>query len=763
MIQVTAWFLVIGLLLAPPAVAQTGSPASSPSAKPVDLPFAIDGPAPPVPPATISRDQSGRATVRAVRLAAPLRIDGQLDESVYHDTPPISDFIQGEPHEGQPATEKTDVWVTFDSKNVYVSFRCWESQPDKIVATEMRRDGAIIFTGDDSVLFQFDTFYDRRNSFVFTTNPLGARMEGQVTNERQYSGDWNPVWEIKAGRFENGWTIEASVPFKSLRYRPGRSQVWGFNVRRYNRYKNEFSHITRIPAARGPQAYQQASFAATLVGLETPPGSKNLEIKPYATSSLTTDRNLRPPLSDDLSSDVGLDVKYGITQNLTSDFTYNTDFAQVEADEQQINLTRYSLFFPEKREFFLENQGLFNFGNVTTMNASGDTPLLFYSRRIGLEQGAVVPIQGGGRLTGRVGRFSIGALNIRTDDDTKAGIRATNFSVMRLKRDLLRRSSVGLIATRRSPGTDGTESSSAYGIDSTLAFFDNLTISSYWARTEGSRPRVDTSYRAQLDYAGDRYGVQAERLVIGDNFDPQVGFVRRYDMRKTSGLIRFSPRPKSIKAVRKFSWIGSGSRVENAAGRLETRDINGEFDVDFQNGDRFTVTYDDVYEFLPKPLSLPSGVSVPIGGYSFANARVAYNLGRQRKISGSFSAAYGTYYNGHKATVGISRGRMNVSSQLSIEPSYSINRVELLSGSFTAHLLGSRVTYTMTPLMFTSALIQYNSTSHAITANVRLRWEYRAGSEFFVVFNEQRDTQSVRFPSLANRALIIKINRLLRL
>lgn len=763
MIRVMAWFIVIGMLPAYPALAQTGSGASAPSGETVALPFAIDGPPPPVPPATIARDQSGRATVRAIRLEVPLRVDGQLNEAVYYNNPPMSDFIQAEPREGQPATEKTDVWVTFDSSNVYVSFRCWESQPDKIVATEMRRDGTIIFTGDDSVLFQFDTFYDRRNSFVFTTNPLGARMEGQVTNERQYSGDWNPVWEIKAGRFDKGWTIEAAVPFKSLRYRPGRSQIWGFNVRRYNRHKNEFSHLTRIPAARGPQAYQQASFAATLVGLETPPGSKNLEIKPYATSGLTTDVQARPSVSNDLSSDFGLDLKYGITQNLTSDFTYNTDFAQVEADEQQINLTRYSLFFPEKREFFLENQGLFNFGNVTTMNATGDTPLLFYSRRVGLEKGAVVQIQSGGRLTGRVGRFGIGALSIQTDEETNAGVRATNFSVMRLKRDLLRRSSLGLIATQRSPGSGGAEKNRAYGVDSTFAFFDNLTISTYWARTEGGRPRGDTSYRAQLDYAGDRYGIQAERLVVGENFDPQIGFVRRYDMRKTYGLVRFSPRPKSIKRVRKFSWIGAVSRVQNAAGRLETRNLNGEFDIDFQNGDKFTVTYDDAYEFLSQPLGLLAGVSVPVGGYNFSNTHIAYNLGKQRRISGNFSADYGSYYDGHKTTVGISQGRMNLSSQLSIEPTYSINNVELVEGSFTAHLLGSRITYTMTPLMFTSALIQYNSTNQAVMANVRLRWEYHPGSELFVVFNEQRDTRTARFPSLANRAVIIKINHLFRM
>ena len=373
------------------------SPQPAPRARPTTPSFtdaAFDGPPQPVPPATISRDVAGRATIRAVRLTAPLQLDGQLDEALYTSVPSISDFIQAEPQAGAAATEKTEVWVSFDRDNVYVSFRCWESRPDRLVATEMRRDGSAIFGGDDSALFMFDTFYDRRNSVNFTVNPLGGRMDGQVANESQYSGDWNPIWNVRTGRFEGGWTVEAAVPFKSLRYRPGRAQMWGFNARRFNRWKNELSYVTRIPAARANTGHQLASLAATLVGLEAPAGSRNLEVKPYTTANLTSDVIATPPTSNALGSDVGVDVKYGITQNLTTDFTYNTDFAQVEADEQQVNLTRFSLFFPEKREFFLENQGLFGFGGVPVTRAAGDVPILFYSRRIGLHQGRRVPIPG---------------------------------------------------------------------------------------------------------------------------------------------------------------------------------------------------------------------------------------------------------------------------------------------------------------------------------------------------------------------------------
>jgi hypothetical protein len=509
----------------------------------------------------------------------------------------------------------------------------------------------------------------------------------------------------------------------------------------------------------------QGSLAATVVGLEAPAGSKNLELKPYAISDVASDLTATPHVSNDLGGDVGLDVKYGLTQNVTADFTYNTDFAQVEADEQQVNLTRYNLFFPEKREFFLENQGTFSFGGAGTSAQSagaGDTPILFYSRRIGLEQGRTVPIVAGGRLTGRVGRFNLGLLNIQSDDEPVSGARATNFSVIRLRRDILRRSSVGALFTGRSVGSDGGRSD-AYGLDGTFAFFDNLTVNTYWARTQTKTPPGGaSSYRAHLDYAGDRYGVQMDRLVIGNGFDPEAGFLRRDDIRKSFALFRFSPRPRRIAGVRKFSWTGSLNYVENNTGRLETREQEGEFAIELQNSDRFSVVYTNTYEFLPRPFGIASHITLPVAGYGYSNLQTGYNFGQQRAVSGNLLVEYGSFYSGHRTAVGVSRGRVKLTSRLSVEPSYSANWVELIEGSFMTHLVGSRVTNTFTPLMFVSALLQYNSSSHSVSANVRLRWEYRPGSELFVVFNEQRDTFTPRFPALTNRAAVVKINRLFR-
>ena len=761
------WVALAGVLLAGTGEAgqRTATPASTDaqvgSAQPA-LP--IDGPPAPIPPAVISRDASGRATLRAVRITTPLRIDGQLDETVYARVPAMSDFIQTEPAEGVPATEKTEVWVLFDDEYVYVVGRAWESHPERVVANEMRRDNVGIVQ-NDNIAWSFDTFYDRRNGVLFEVNPLGGRVDGQVTNEGQVNLDWNPVWAVATGTFDGGWVVEAAVPFRSLRYRPGRAQTWGFQVRRRNRWKNEISYLTPIPAAFGGRGHFRSSLSATLTGLEAPAGSMRLEIKPYAVGDLTTDRGATPALSNDPAGNLGLDLKYGVTQNLVADLTLNTDFAQVEADEQQVNLTRFSLFFPEKREFFLENQGLFAFGGagVGPFGGGGETPILFYSRRIGLTAWREVPISAGGRLTGRVGAFSVGLLNIQTGDESVSGAPTTNFSAVRLTRDLLRRSSVGAIVTRRSVSVQGAGSSETYGLDGTFAFYDNLSIDTYWAttRTAGVGPD-DDSYRGQLDYAGDRFGVQLERLVVGTDFNPEVGFLRRDDFERSVGSFRFSPRPQSIAAIRKLSWQGRFDYITDRDGRLETRAAEAQFGIEFENSDRLTTTYTRSHEFLDQPFEIGPDVTIPVGGYSFHDVQLSYELGRQRKLSGTMSVQHGSFFSGEKTSVGFSRGRFELTPQVSMEPSVSVNWVDLPQGRFTTELLTMRTTYTATPRLFVSALLQYNSSNDSLGANLRLRWEYQPGSEIFVVYNEQRDTLTPRFPELDNRAFIVKVNRLFR-
>jgi hypothetical protein len=727
---------------------------------------AAEGPPAPTLPQTLSRDAQGRATIRAVRATTPIQIDGRLDEEVYHTLLPASDFIQMEPNGGETASEKTDVWLLFDRDNVYVTFRAWESEPDRTIANEMRRDSGNIRQGD-SIGFGLDTFRDRRNAFQFEANSLGARTDGQSTNERQYNSDWNPVWNLAAGRFEGGWTIEAAIPFKSLRYAPGTVQDWGFQARRTNKWKNEIAYLTKVPPAFGiGRADFSASLFASVVGLEAPPLSHNLELKPYAIADLTTDNVATPARRHDPDGDIGVDAKYGITQNITADLTYNTDFAQVEADEQQVNLTRFSLFFPEKRDFFLENQGIFTFGNNSTgtNTTTSDVPLLFYSRRIGLANNRDVPILGGGRVTGRIGRYTLGLVNMQTREDDAARVPSTNFSVVRVKRDLLRRSSIGILATSRSRAQTVAGSNQAYGVDGTFAFFTNLSIATYFAqtRTEGVKSG-QSSYRAQMEYAGDRYGVQLERLTIDPNFNPDVGFLRRSDMRKNYAQLRFSPRPRSMPAIRKFYYIGQFTYIEDAAGRLSTRLSDFEFQTELQNSDKFLAGYQQDYELITQPFPVVPGARIATGSYEFGTARIGYNLGQQRPVSGNFLFERGDFYDGTRTGLTFTRSRVNFSSRLSIEPTMTVNWIRFPSGSFTSKLAGSRITFTATPLLFVSALVQYNSNLHSVSTNARLRWEYRPGSELFIVYNEERDSDArSTAPGLLNRAFIVKVNRFFR-
>ena len=753
----------------------------------------LDRPPPPRAPEVIARDALGRATVRAVKLATGLRLDGRLDEPVYRTVPAITDFVQQMPVEGAPASERTDAWILFDATNLYVAGRVWDSAPPSAwVANEMQRDTPQL-RENDSFWIALDTFNDRRNGVAFYTNSLGALGDFAITNEGNPNGDWNPVWDVRVGRFEGGWTVEMEIPFKSLRYRPGPAPVWGMQLRRLVRRKNEQTYLTPVPISVGRRGIFRVSDAALLVGLELPDEGNILEVKPYGIGGRTTVVDASPPVAWD--GDGGLDVKYGLTQNLTADLTYNTDFAQVEADEQQVNLTRFSLFFPEKREFFLEGRGIFDFargggpsardstlrqlggGGARSSFGSGNAPTLFYSRRIGLQGGVVVPIVGGGRVTGKVGDFDVGALNIQTREQRLSGseglaAESTNFTVVRLKRDVLRRSAVGALFTNRSVSVAGEEpgANRVFGADATLAFYDNVSVVSYFARTQtpGFESR-DKSYQGQLIYAGDRYGLTAEHLVVEDNFIPEVGFLRRDNFRRSFASGRFSPRPRSLEAIRQFRLEASFDHILTAdTGILETKQTQVGFSTEFETSDRLGLTVADNYEFLVEPFEPGPGVVLPVGGYGFRDVEATYTVGAQRRLTGIVTVRGGEYFNGNIRSIGFSRGRLALTPELSIEPTLSENWIDTPQGSFHTRLIVSRVTYTFSPRMFFAGLIQYNSGADTVSTNLRLRWEYSPGSEIFVVYTEDRDSDPLRpdrfdgFSALRNRGLVVKVNRLFR-
>jgi len=745
--------LCLTLLWAAPAVAGPQGPRRQPAD--------VDGPAPPVAPAVITRDAKGSATVRAVRIDKPLKIDGRLDDEVYGVVPPAGDFIMQEPREGERATEQTDAWIFFDNDNLYIAARCWDDHPERWVVTELRRDNNNIIQ-NENLSVAFDTFHDRRNGFFFQTTPLGALRDQAFTDEGNPNSNWNTIWQVKSGRFDGGWTVEMAIPFKSLRYRGSGPQVWGINFRRIVKWKNEISFLTRVPLAYGRDGIFRPSTAGTLVGLETPAQSMNLELKPYAVSSLTTDHAAAAPFDNRFSRNAGFDFKYGLTRGLIADATVNTDFAQVEEDLQQINLTRFTLQFPEKRDFFLEGQGIFNFG--ATRGNGNDVPILFFSRRIGLSQGQSVPVVAGGRVTGTVGKYGIGALNIQTDDKPSAGALATNFSVVRLKRDILRRSNIGLIATRRTPAANQTGANAAFGADANLAFFKSLSINGYYARTDTPGAAGDqSSYRGRFDYAGDRYGLQLEHLLVGDKFSPDIGFMRRTDFRRSSVGARFSPRPNSSRLIRKLDWeAGYNYVTDSRRTRVESRQLAGTFEVDFENSDQWTLDYTHDFEYLPRNFQIAPGVTLPIGGYDYDTVRMTYQLGQQRAVSGQVSVATGTFYDGNKKEANFTSGRVALSPRVSIEPGLTMNWVDLPYGSFTNRLVTARGIFTPTPRMLISSLTQYNASDNTLSSSMRLRWEYVPGSELFFVYSDGRNTPDAPVPGLVNRSVAIKLTRLLR-
>src|SRR5687768_12480065 len=745
-------------------------------------PLPADPAVPPVPgqaaPRAITRDAQGHPTVRALRVGEAIAVDGRLSERFYT-TSPFDDLIQAVPVSRGVPSERTEVWIGFDDANLYVAARVWDSLGEAgWIANEMRRDSNQLRLNDSFGIY-LDTYRDRRNAVGFFVTPIGGYAEVQITNEATPNFDWNPIWNVATGRFDGGWTAEMVIPFKSLRYRPGVEQLWGVQIRRSVLRSNEWSYLTAVPiqvAGAGPNGVFRVSMYGDLVGIEAPPMGLNLEVKPFATSRISTDRVVVPPVANDWLADAGVDVKYAVTQNLTLDVTVNTDFAQVEVDEQQVNLTRFNLLFPEKREFFLEGRGVYDFGVARLGSAGpgggggGAAPTLFYSRRIGLQGSAPVPVLAGGRLTGKVGPFDIGLFSIQTAEDKAIGAVSTNFSVVRVKRDLFGRGNVGALFQNRSASIAAPgESNKAWGLDGAFGFNDETSLVTYYARSH--TPRLagnDQSYRTRFNYDADLIGGTADYVVIGNDFNPEIGFVRRRDFRNSAASARFSPRPASIPWIRQMSFQGDVNYFENDRARyVESRDRSGQISLDLENGDAFTVNATDTFEFLARSERI-SGALFETGRYAWADYQASYRFGPQRRWQGILGVQWGGFYTGERFSVSLGNGRVEVHPQLSIEPSLEFNRLDLPqqthSGQYNQHVARTRVTYTMTPRAYVSGLVQYSTGSQTVSGNFRLRWEWAPGSELFVVYTEDRNTGALgeRWSELSTRALVIKVTRLFR-
>ena len=684
----------------------------------------------------------------AYRTFQSIEIDGDFSETDWQQAKPINQFVQTEPDEGRPITESTEVRILYDDKNIYFGFTCSSAHRNNIVANEMRRD-ADDLRENDNVFILLDTYNDKRNGVFFRINPLGAMQDIALTN----SGDsqnrsWDAVWECLSTINDTYWTTEIAIPFSQLRFNRSDPMVWGVNFGRTIRQKKE--EATWVPVSRqyGSLSKYRTANLGSLVGLAGITPSRRVEFLPYLLPGMS---RIEADEETDGVLDYGVDLKYGITSNLTADLTYRTDFAQVEADQEQVNLTRFSLYFPEKRPFFLEGAGLFDFGIPRPSFFSPLPLLLFYSRRIGLEEGYAVPIIGGGKITGKVGPYGIGLLNVLTDDfrtdpsvteeDDIVDVSQTNYSVLRVTRDLFSGSSIGAIAINKQ---DTDRYNRAGGLDFAYRPNDSIDVRGLWARTY----EADVSDKNDAMYFGGTWRNSLLRFngtytFIGQDFNPQVGFVRRQGSRRFRGQMRFTPWPRKF-GVRRIFMGPEVDYILNQDDELETREFSLTNWFQLEQGSWINVEIRRTSEFLDEDFEIRDDVIIPIGDYNLTTFRTMIDTDEGRKISGRFGANYGTFFNGTRRGFDI-QANFKPSGRLAFETRYQFNRVELPSEApFNVNIFGSRIVYSFTTTLFAKLFAQWNSDDEVISANFLLNYIYRPGSDFYLVFNQIYDNDGTK-------------------
>jgi hypothetical protein len=686
--------------------------------------------------------------VAALRVDEAPVVDGRLDEEGWALAEAASAFIQQEPHEGQPSTEASEVRFLYDSDRLYVGGTFHDAHPDGGIVNELKRD----FSADDgdSVTIILDTFRDRRNAFNFMINPAGAQRDSQSYDDgRQNNADWDGVWHVKTTRFDGGWTMEMAIPFRTLRFARLEDQIWGLNIFRLIRRKNEVTSWSPVPRQFGQS---KVSYAGALTGIRSVRPGRNLRIKPFLTGQMSQ----LPSRSRRLDGDGGVDLKYGIGSALALDLTYRTDFSQVEADDQQINLTRFSLFLPEKREFFLENQGSFRIGDIDAGSGARGSPLLpFFSRRIGVGMNQeAVPILGGARLSGKQGTYNIGLLNMQTDP--LAERTGDNFTAARVSRELGNRSSIaGFYFGRESSGADPFNR--VVGADVHVNVRRTVDLDAYVLRSSSPSGLDDFAGRAALNVAENLYTGHLSYTYVGPRFRNDLGFTPRHDVGLTSWEFEWNFRPSvTYRWVRTYTLGTEGDAyMDSGRQNLLSRVVRIDSSAEFADGGRFSLDFDSNHELITAPFEISSGVEIPPGVYEFRHVTPSYRSDASRWLSGEIGYQLGDFWSG--TIRGINSGlRVRANDHLAVRVNYAQNDVDLPEGRFSTELLRLRMDFSFSTRMFVNALVQYNSTSRAWVSNVRYRFIYRPLSDIFVVFNETRAPASG-----PNRAVIVKSTMLL--
>jgi hypothetical protein len=711
-------------------------------------------------------------------------IDGRVDEAEWARAQPYSAFVQQEPDEGQAATERTEIRFLIDQRNLYIAIICYDSAPGEIVVSESRRDASLADT--DSIEILLDTFNDGQNAFVFGTNPFGIELDGQVMGEGQNAGggfiasgvggsqrgqvrgfnaNWDADFTVRAGMTERGWEAEFAIPLRTLRYNPGADRTWGVNVMRNIRRKNEQAFLSPVP--RGYSLYR-VSAGGKLNGLNLPT-RRDLKFIPYVSGSVNDDKTLRTNKID-RSGRIGLDAKWGVRADLTLDATINTDFAQVEADEEQVNLTRFALFFPEKRPFFLENAQLFQVGQPQAVD-------LFFSRRVGLDpSGQPIDIIGGARLSGKLGGgYNVGLLNLQTEEgfDPRTGAALTpgnNFTVVRLQREVGRSNYGGILVNRQGVGglAPADDFNRAYAVDAAWQATTNSRVFAFLARTDSPDAKGGSDYagRAYYNYAGPVWSSAIGYSQVGSRFNPEVGFLQRKAYRRAESRYAWSYQPKQWPSIRRLVsslnynvYVDLQNRLESTFGHWHV------FEIQPQRGGRITYTMDLQQDRPRLPFTVYQDVSgrrvvIPPGEYASWTGGIEYISDPSAPVNVALQTKNGKFYDGDHFGWELALG-LRLGARLITSAGWNRDDITLPFGNFKNDLVPLNVSYSFTSLASVQGLMQYNRQSSSISSNIRLALLNRSGTGIFAVYNDRRDTSDITSDTLLGRSFIIKYTRLI--
>jgi len=723
-------------------------------------------------PGAGERRVAARLALSAVPAVGPVRIDGNFDEAFWANAPEAGDFVQSEPREGQPASERTVVRIAYDADNLYIAAYMYDADPQGIVVNDIRKD----FATDDQDNFAIilDTFADRRNGYVFLTNPGGARADQQSANEgREVNKSWDAVWNVKTRRTEEGWTAEMSIPFRALRFADAREtgiaadgddqgMTWGVNFSRRIRRRNEVDYWAPVPRT---YAITRVSLAGELSGLPRAAGGRDLRIKPYIAG-----RTVRETGGGSFNGtgDVGFDLKYGVTEALTLDVTANPDFAQVEVDEQQVNLTQFSQFFPEKREFFLENSGVFYVGDAARNNRAFQPPtpdedlLLFFSRRIGLtHSGREIPILGGARVTGRAGGLLVGAMTAQTR--AAEGQPATNYSVLRLRRNVFRSGDVGGVFMMRQNTDDGGDYNRVWGGDLNLRLPGETDWSTYVIGS--STPGIASgqyAWRTSLNHEGNFYHGKAGIMVIGEGFNDDLGYYRRTGINKWFLDTGLRPRLESLRRVgirEMHPHVVWDYFTDLDGGRVAMKLHTG-YTFFLDNGGFSELSYNPRFESIESPLTLhPDAPALPAGRYDWDEWMLRVNSDPSRIVSVTLSGTAGGLWGGTQKAIS---GTLTIKPGYKFRTSLGLQRTDASLdapvGDFVRTIWTARSNYSFNTNMFVDAFAQYDPDTKQFNTNIRLNVIHHPLSDLFIVYNEQRITDGVNVNP--GRSIILKVTQM---